>query len=146
MAIYKSKSRCRINVNKMHSLRHVTWIVLLTMHCAKRHMFATEFVRIRMGTCGVYDNILRYLSTHDATYTSNILLRIRSVFPNSNRIPSNTMKHSKRHTPDSFSLMTLAWCQDIKPNVITLKGLIHLRKNVITFRTNITLFKVVYFI
>ena len=72
-------------------------------HCAKRHIFASEFAQIRIGTRGVYDNILRYSSTHDATYTYNILLRIRTVFPNSNRIPSNTMKHSKRHTPDSFS-------------------------------------------
>ena len=145
MAIYKSKSWCRINVNKMHSLRHVTWIVLLTT--AQKGTYSRPFfARIRIGTCRVYDNILRYSRKNDATYTSNILLRIRTVFPNSNRIPWNTMKHSKRHTPDSFSLMTLAWCQDIKPNVITLKSLIHLRKNVITFRTNITLFKVVYFI
>ena len=69
----------------------------------KRHIFATEFTRIQIGTCGVYYNILRYLSTHDATDTSNILLRIRTVCPNSNRLPWNAMKHSKRHTPDSFS-------------------------------------------
>ena len=69
----------------------------------KRHIFATKFTRIQIGTCGVYYNILRYLSTHDATDTSNILLRIRTVCPNSNRIPWNTMKHSKWHTPDSFS-------------------------------------------
>ena len=52
----------------------------LDTHCAKRHIFATEFARIRIGTRGVYDNILRYSSTHDATYTSNILLRIWTVF------------------------------------------------------------------
>ena len=69
----------------------------------KRHIFATEFTRIHIGTCGVYYNILRYSSTHDATDTSNILLRIRTVCPHSNRIPWNTIKHSKRHTPDSFS-------------------------------------------
>ena len=28
-----------------------------------------KFARIRIGTRGVYDNILRYSSTHDATYT-----------------------------------------------------------------------------
>ena len=61
------------------------------IHCAKRHIFATEFARIRIGTRGVYDNIRRYSSTHDAMYTSNILLRIRTVFPNSNTIPRNTM-------------------------------------------------------
>ena len=41
----------------------------IEIHCAKRHIFATEFARIRIGTRGVYDNILRYSSTHDATYT-----------------------------------------------------------------------------
>ena len=47
--------------------------------------------------------IISWVIQARATYTQNILLRIRTVFPNSNRIPSNTMKHSKRHTPDSFS-------------------------------------------
>ena len=39
------------------------------LHWAKRHIFATEFARIRIGTRGVYDNILKYSRTHDATYT-----------------------------------------------------------------------------
>ena len=73
------------------------------LHCTKRHIFATYFARIRIGTRGVYDNILKYSRTHDVTYTQNILLRIRTVFPNSNRIAWNTMKHSNRHTSDSFS-------------------------------------------
>ena len=71
-------------------------------HCAKRHIFGTDFARKRIRTRGVFDNILKYARTHDATYTSNILFRIRTVFPNSNRIPWNTLKHSKRHTPTPF--------------------------------------------
>ena len=41
----------------------------INMHWAKRHIFATDFARIRIGTRGVYDNILKYSRTHDATYT-----------------------------------------------------------------------------
>ena len=95
----------KIATRSSHS-RGLTWRSIPTpehtKHCAKRHIFATDFARIRIRTRGVNDNILKYARTHDATYTSNILLRIRTVFPNSNRIPWNTLKHSKRHTPTPF--------------------------------------------
>ena len=89
-------------ISPLSSSLFLVWL-RASMHCAKMHIFATEFARVWIGTRGVYDNILRYSSTRDTTYSLNILLRVRTVFPNSNRIPWNTMKHSLRHTPDSFS-------------------------------------------
>ena len=74
---------------------------LLFSLCKKAHI-RDRLCPNRIRTRGVNDNILKYARTHDATYTSNILLRIRTVFPNSNRIPWNTLKHSKRHTPTPF--------------------------------------------